>query len=274
MVMKRHKTISIIIQSGNISLLDLERIRRTEGIILGSTLLKSAHSSRRRRNLSPMASSPMFPLLDGRGARLEIIALSMANRANIPFLDSAMYWRLWDGYLTLGQVLRHLHQSSRMRGVKALFAIIRVSMGDLSLSVGDQWGIDRADGAARPQILVSLSDVDDLPTRLAASGALATITASPDTCQTLAKLEMERHCVPRFSWNSSLQRSHGNIEKSGLKMKTKRLNGSGGDPRLVHRGVVCVRNLFANLDAKENRNTMSLEADSWGLVRTLVQTIK
>ncbi|KAI9445062.1 P-loop containing nucleoside triphosphate hydrolase protein [Lactarius indigo] len=44
-------------------------------------------------------------------------------------------------------------------------------------------------------ILVALSDVEDLPTRLAASGALAGLTSSPSACRSLYELERDNHRV-------------------------------------------------------------------------------
>ena len=49
---------------------------------------------------------------------------------------------------------------------------------------------------------------------------------------------------------------------------------SAGDPVLVHRGVVCVHNLFAAPDGKEERKNMSIEVDKRGIARALVLTIK
>ncbi|KAF8587013.1 hypothetical protein K439DRAFT_1631140 [Ramaria rubella] len=125
------------------------------------------------------------------------------------------------------------------------------------------------------QILVALSDVEDLPTRLAASGALAILTVSPHTCQSLAKLELERHRVlptlvelisPKIAREYREERPEDDVETAEDEDK--------GDPGLVHRGIVCVRNLFANLDANEERKSMSLEAEKGGLVRALILTIK
>ncbi|OSX67091.1 hypothetical protein POSPLADRAFT_1042364 [Postia placenta MAD-698-R-SB12] len=45
------------------------------------------------------------------------------------------------------------------------------------------------------QVLVALCDVDDVPTQLAASGAVAILTSSPDACQSLLELQEERHKV-------------------------------------------------------------------------------
>ncbi|KAK0198806.1 P-loop containing nucleoside triphosphate hydrolase protein [Armillaria mellea] len=43
------------------------------------------------------------------------------------------------------------------------------------------------------QVLLALSDVEDIPTRLAASGALATVTTESGACQALLDLQRERH---------------------------------------------------------------------------------
>ena len=130
---------------------------------------------------------------------------------------------------------------------------------------------------SRLQILIALSDVDDLPTRLAASGALATLTASPIACRSLANLEMERHrvlpmLVELISPETAREYREERPEDEEI---AEAANGeSASDPGLLHRGVVCVRNLFANLDTKDERKAMSLEAERRGLVRALVQTIK
>jgi hypothetical protein len=135
-------------------------------------------------------------------------------------------------------------------------------------------GTAKSSAKSRLLILIALSDVEDLQTRLAASGALAVLTASPFACQSLAKLEMERHRVlpilvdlisPEIAQEYYEEREEGIEEEEG--------RGSG-DPGLVHRGVVCVRNLFANIEGEGERKAMSIEAEKKGLVRALVQTIK
>lgn len=138
-------------------------------------------------------------------------------------------------------------------------------------------GTTGSSAKSRLQILVALSDVDDLPTRLAASGALATLTSSPNTCQTLAALEMERHrvlpmLVELISPEIALEYREERPEDEEIVVTTDDL--SACNLGLVHRGVVCAHNLFANLDAKEERKNMSLEADKRGLARALVLTIK
>ncbi|PBL00633.1 hypothetical protein ARMGADRAFT_1042871 [Armillaria gallica] len=46
---------------------------------------------------------------------------------------------------------------------------------------------------SKVQVLLALSDVEDIPTRLAASGALATVTTELGACQALLDLQRERH---------------------------------------------------------------------------------
>lgn len=138
-------------------------------------------------------------------------------------------------------------------------------------------GITGSNTKTRLQILVALSDIDDLPTRLAASGALAILTSSPNTCRTLAALEMERHrvlatLVELISPKIAREYREERPEDEEATVTTDGTNA--GDLGLVHRGVVCVHNLFASLDAKEERKNMSLEADKRGLARALVLTIR
>ena len=91
---------------------------------------------------------------------------------------------------------------------------------------------------SRLHILVALSDVEDLPTRLAASGALASLTASPDTCRSLYELECDHRRILSILI-TLIDPSFGSDEPH--------INASP-DPGMVHRGVVCIRNLFINLE--------------------------
>ncbi|KAI0307946.1 hypothetical protein B0F90DRAFT_1678778 [Multifurca ochricompacta] len=52
---------------------------------------------------------------------------------------------------------------------------------------------DSNSAKSRLHVLAALSDVDDLPTRLAASGALASLTSSPIACRLLYELECDHH---------------------------------------------------------------------------------
>ncbi|KIJ53797.1 hypothetical protein M422DRAFT_25564 [Sphaerobolus stellatus SS14] len=139
-------------------------------------------------------------------------------------------------------------------------------------------GTPESNASSKLHILAALSDVEDLPTRLAASGALAVLTASPFACKSLAVLEMERHrIVPILveliapdiakEYREEDEDEEESFESEGVRM-------TNGDPGLVHRGIVCVRNLFANLDGKDERKAMAIEADKRGLVRALVHVVK
>jgi len=116
---------------------------------------------------------------------------------------------------------------------------------------------------SRLQILVALSDVEDLPTRLAASGALASLTSSPDACRSLSELEHTHHRVlPIFT------------------TLIGPLSGSNGphvdtppDPGMVHRGIVCIRNFLINLEPSL-RKRVKEETDLTDLMNGLIATMK
>ena len=116
---------------------------------------------------------------------------------------------------------------------------------------------------SRLHILIALSDVEDLPTRLAASGTLASLTSSPDTCRSLYELEREDHRV--------------------LPILTTLINplpGSGElpvttapDPGLVHRGVVCIRNFFVKLEPTF-RKQLKEETELTDVINGLIAVMK
>ncbi len=145
-----------------------------------------------------------------------------------------------------------------------------------SEEIFNKWGGDR-DNAARGklQVLVALCDVDDLPTRLAASGALATLTASPDACESLAELERERHRVlPILGQLIDPSVVARPAADEGVEEDEQDLLET--DPGLVHRGIVCVRNLFVGVQGRSLPEQVELasEANRVGIVRALVGTVK
>jgi protein unc-45 len=138
-------------------------------------------------------------------------------------------------------------------------------------------GTASSSARSRLQILVALSDVDDLPTRLAASGALATLTTFPEACKGLAKLDMERHRVlPTLVEliSPEIAREYREERPEDEEVEEAASDANTGDLGLVLRGVMCVHNLFTNLNGKEERKSMCLEAEKRGLVRALVQILK
>lgn len=130
-------------------------------------------------------------------------------------------------------------------------------------------GTPEAPGAtSKLQILIALVDVDDLPTVLAASGALAALTCSPHACLTLSQLQQQRKRVLPVltqlidpSTGVSLDEVHDN-------------HTIYEHPGLVHRALVCVKNLLANTSDHELRKALKKDAESTGLVKGLEQLVK
>jgi hypothetical protein len=116
---------------------------------------------------------------------------------------------------------------------------------------------------SRLHILVALSDVEDLPTRLAASGALASLTSSPDTCRSLYELERDQRRILSIL-TTIIDPSFGSDEPHGK---------ASPDPGMVHRGVVCIRNLFINLEPTL-RERMKEESDLTDILNVLIGVTK
>ncbi|KAH9923665.1 armadillo-type protein [Fomitopsis serialis] len=116
-------------------------------------------------------------------------------------------------------------------------------------------GEKAAASKSKLQVLVALCDVDDLQTRLAASGAVATLTTSPDACQSLLELQRERKRVLPVLGNLAEVNGDDDDEEKSV----------APHPGLVHRGVVCIRNLFLSL---------ATEAERVGIVRALVGVVQ
>ena len=117
------------------------------------------------------------------------------------------------------------------------------------------------------QILLALSDVDDLPTRLAASGALATLTTAPSACRALFDLQRERQRVlPILAQliDPSAVPSHEEEEARDAE----------SNPGLVHRGVICARNFLLSVDDLAERKQLAAEATSVGLVLALANIME
>jgi len=114
---------------------------------------------------------------------------------------------------------------------------------------------------SRLHILIALADVDDEPTRLAASGAIAVLTSSPAACINISSLELENHRVfPIFKQLIELSSDEGQNTKPNL--------------GLVHRGVVCIRNILLNATDVSSKVQIVEEATKQGLVDSLGKIIK
>ncbi|KAI0354586.1 ARM repeat-containing protein [Trametes cingulata] len=137
-----------------------------------------------------------------------------------------------------------------------------------------KWGGSKNTASkSKLQVLVALCDVDDLPTRLAASGALATLTASPEACESLLELQNERHRVLPILGQlinpTVVQRPPGDEDEDEEEEQESRT-----DPGLVHRGVVCVRNFYHGIKNKAAEMEIASESNRIGLVRALVLAMK
>ncbi|KAI0931548.1 hypothetical protein AcV5_004991 [Taiwanofungus camphoratus] len=119
------------------------------------------------------------------------------------------------------------------------------------------------------QVLLALCDVDDEPTQLAASGAVATLTSSPDACQSLVELQRERHRALSIL-GSLINPSICTPEEELLEVDSS----PKPSPGLTHRGVVCIRNTFFGTRDTSARKELAAEADRTGLVQALVSVVK
>ncbi|KAK7007034.1 microfilament motor [Favolaschia claudopus] len=115
------------------------------------------------------------------------------------------------------------------------------------------------------QILLAMADVPDLGTRLAASGALATLTDAPGACQGLISLQSERHRVLPILVQLIDPSSAPEIGEDEL---------LESDPGLIHRGVVCARNLLLGIKDEKTRKQIAKEAGEAGLVRGLMKVVR
>ena len=133
----------------------------------------------------------------------------------------------------------------------------------------EQYSIPSSD--PKLQVVLALSDVRDLQTRLAASGTLATLTAAPTSCDVLLDLQVKRRrvlpiltCLIDPSSLSVPEETDSDYEDLGAE----------SDLGLVHRGVICARNFFLNIRDAEARKQISTEANKVGLTKALARVIQ
>ncbi|KAF8634884.1 hypothetical protein AX15_000638 [Amanita polypyramis BW_CC] len=128
-------------------------------------------------------------------------------------------------------------------------------------------GEDNTRTRSKLQILLALSDVDDVPTRAAASGALATLTVSASTCHAIAALQKERH---RAMLILTMLIDPSSVPED----KRQDYDEPKTEMGLIHRGVVCIRNLFANVSDEETLKVLAKEGQDAGLIVALSKIIK
>jgi len=128
-------------------------------------------------------------------------------------------------------------------------------------------GGESPNSTSKIHVLLALSDVDDLPTRLAASGALATLTSAPSVCRALIALQFERHrFLPIMTQLIDPSAAPTMEDHQDQPLQTH--------PGLVHRGIVCIRNVFNSIHDDRTRETITKESKEAGLLEALVQLVK
>ena len=119
------------------------------------------------------------------------------------------------------------------------------------------------DGSSKSKIhvLIAMSDVEDLPTRTAASGALAMLTSVRTACEAIFNLQRERHrafLVLAQLIDPTVRAGDDDTTEEGSDVTV-------GDPGLVHRGVVCIQNLLSNLQGSTHEDALRDEVRKAGL---------
>jgi len=142
----------------------------------------------------------------------------------------------------------------------------RYSGEGTSASVSEAGGPKSGVASSRLHILLALSDVQDISTRVAASGALAMLTSSSSASRAL--LGLEKGPERTFSVLGDLISPSANNDDDSNSKATP----TTPDPRLVHRGVVCIQNVLKNSDDTSDKLLVE-EATKAGLVSALVRVV-
>ncbi|GJE89582.1 UNC45-central domain-containing protein [Phanerochaete sordida] len=141
-----------------------------------------------------------------------------------------------------------------------------------SEEIFSKYGGDESSASkSKLHVLVALCDVDDTPTRLAASGALAMLTSAPHACQLLLELEREKHKT--LSVLGQLIDPSIKIPYEGEEDEPEEREISAPDPGLVHRGAAVVRNWLAGVDTAA-RKELGEQAQEIGLGQALVRLFR
>lgn len=125
-------------------------------------------------------------------------------------------------------------------------------------------GADGSSGVkSKLHLVLAICDVEDLPTRLAASGTLATLMSSPSVCKAIMELQMEK----------------GRFLPIMAEMVQPVSAGGGESARedvgLIHRAMVCVLNFLSHnepsqlkeLSVKNTEQVTSFQTALTGLVK-------
>lgn len=113
------------------------------------------------------------------------------------------------------------------------------------------------------RIMAALTDVGDIPTRLAASGALATLTISLEACTSLIQLEAETHRI--LPVIKSLMEP---LDEAADEVTEQAHSG------LVHRGIACIRNLLVVTKGADVHREVVANLEGTGTVKSLMSVAR
>jgi hypothetical protein len=105
--------------------------------------------------------------------------------------------------------------------------------------------------ASRLNVLLALTNVDDLPTRLAAGGALAIITESPSANYLLLTSSAAIGDGKRSTWSRALSMLEPDEMEDESGEKITVISSTPPNPDLVHRGVIVLLNMLQYVSSLE-----------------------
>ncbi|KAF7303216.1 Microfilament motor [Mycena kentingensis (nom. inval.)] len=213
------------------------------------------------RPLSLMLQHPQSTLLQKFEALMALTNLSSHSAEAATRIANA------DGLLSSVELLLlEDHQMIRRASMELICNLITGSD-----AVFERYGGTENNNATRSkiQIILAMSDVEDLGTRLAASGALATLTDASSACEALLQLQRERQrMLPILAQLVDPTACPANDDEDEDERNMQ------GDPGLVHRGVVCARNVILSIKDEATKKDIAKEASEAGLVQGLANVVK
>ena len=290
------------------ALLDIVEDKANRGRVLQSGGAKALTVIIRRSLLSPAPASPVKPPVPGAEVLSAIQALAKLAITSSPVQvfgpsEGAMY----DAVRPLTLLLLH-SSSSLLQRFESMMALTNLSSQSPELAsriartenlmdrvelflLEDHVLVRRAamelicnlvvgsdelfekysTSESKLQIVLALCDVDDLQTRRAASGSLATLTIAPTASRVLLDLQTKKSRVLTILTQL--------IDPSSLpppEDPESSPEGSLGnnDPDLVHRGVISVRNFLVHIQDANERKQICDEAEKVGLSKALAKVIQ
>ncbi len=165
------------------------------------------------------------------------------------------------------------------RAATELVCNLASSPAGFNYVTGHMAGGSSARVKSRLNILLVLTDVDDLPTRLAAGGALAILTQSKSACGALLSEAYDGSTPKRTVWSRSLRMLDPEDAAHELDEDNEAIpaiSSTPPNPELVHRAVITLLNLFtyaSSLD-ENRRSTEFATARKAGMEDKLLEVLR